>query len=124
MHRLPYTYGHTCRCKRLLHISEVLDRALAAVGLLLLLSTLLSFDLFKNFKNLLEMFYPWRDGDFRYFSLDRVAFSYYVNRDTLMCYHKASEAFLQRLMSLYVSSHYKVTLLSVFAHATAISITI
>lgn len=32
---------------------------------------------------------------------------YYVNRDTLFCYHKASEAFLQRLMSLYVSSHYK-----------------
>lgn len=34
--------------------------------------------------------------------------SYYVNRDTLFCYHKASEAFLQRLMSLYVASHYKV----------------
>ena len=33
---------------------------------------------------------------------------YYVNRDTLFSYHKASEAFLQRLMSLYVSSHYKV----------------
>ena len=33
--------------------------------------------------------------------------SYYVNRDTLFCYHKASEEFLQRLMSLYVSSHYK-----------------
>lgn len=32
---------------------------------------------------------------------------YYVNRDTLFCYHKASEAFLQRLMSLYVASHYK-----------------
>lgn len=32
---------------------------------------------------------------------------YYVNRDTLFCYHKASEAFLQQLMSLYVSSHYK-----------------
>ncbi|KAJ8252722.1 hypothetical protein COCON_G00220340 [Conger conger] len=32
---------------------------------------------------------------------------YYVNRDTLFCYHKASEAFLQRLMALYVSSHYK-----------------
>lgn len=35
---------------------------------------------------------------------------YYVNRDTLFCYHKASEAFLQRLMALYVASHYKVTL--------------
>uniref|UniRef100_A0A673HQD7 RNA cytidine acetyltransferase n=1 Tax=Sinocyclocheilus rhinocerous TaxID=307959 RepID=A0A673HQD7_9TELE len=33
--------------------------------------------------------------------------SYYVNRDTLFCYHKASEAFLQRLMALYVASHYK-----------------
>lgn len=34
---------------------------------------------------------------------------YYVNRDTLFCYHKASEAFLQRLMALYVASHYKNT---------------
>uniref|UniRef100_A0A452GXN6 RNA cytidine acetyltransferase n=1 Tax=Gopherus agassizii TaxID=38772 RepID=A0A452GXN6_9SAUR len=32
---------------------------------------------------------------------------YYVNRDTLFCYHKASEIFLQRLMALYVASHYK-----------------
>eukprot|EP00475_Leptophrys_vorax_P004586 TRINITY_DN12740_c0_g2_i1.p1 TRINITY_DN12740_c0_g2~~TRINITY_DN12740_c0_g2_i1.p1 ORF type:complete len:761 (-),score=225.24 TRINITY_DN12740_c0_g2_i1:25-2214(-) len=32
---------------------------------------------------------------------------YYVNRDTLFSYHRASEAFLQRMMSLYVSSHYK-----------------
>uniref|UniRef100_A0A4W4FB56 RNA cytidine acetyltransferase n=2 Tax=Electrophorus electricus TaxID=8005 RepID=A0A4W4FB56_ELEEL len=32
---------------------------------------------------------------------------YYVNRDTLFCYHKASETFLQRLMSLCVASHYK-----------------
>ncbi|XP_060695058.1 RNA cytidine acetyltransferase [Hemiscyllium ocellatum] len=32
---------------------------------------------------------------------------YYVNRDTLFCYHKASETFLHRLMSLYVASHYK-----------------
>ncbi|XP_077423794.1 RNA cytidine acetyltransferase isoform X2 [Vanacampus margaritifer] len=32
---------------------------------------------------------------------------YYVKRDTLFCYHKASEAFLQRLMALYVASHYK-----------------
>ncbi|KAL0273043.1 UNVERIFIED_CONTAM: hypothetical protein PYX00_005816 [Menopon gallinae] len=34
---------------------------------------------------------------------------YYINRDTLFCYHKASEAFLQRLVSLYVASHYKNT---------------
>ena len=33
--------------------------------------------------------------------------SYHVNRDTLFCYHAASEEFLQRLMSLYVASHYK-----------------
>ncbi|KAM9302263.1 RNA cytidine acetyltransferase [Gastrophryne carolinensis] len=32
---------------------------------------------------------------------------YYVNRDTLFCYSKASESFLQRLMALYVASHYK-----------------
>eukprot|EP01087_Luapelamoeba_hula_P013063 TRINITY_DN3711_c0_g1_i1.p1 TRINITY_DN3711_c0_g1~~TRINITY_DN3711_c0_g1_i1.p1 ORF type:complete len:1097 (+),score=223.23 TRINITY_DN3711_c0_g1_i1:342-3632(+) len=32
---------------------------------------------------------------------------YYVNRDTLFSYHKASETFLQRMMALYVSSHYK-----------------
>lgn len=35
---------------------------------------------------------------------------YYVNRDTLFCYHRASEVFLQRLMALYVASHYKVKL--------------
>ncbi|XP_007885821.1 RNA cytidine acetyltransferase [Callorhinchus milii] len=34
---------------------------------------------------------------------------YYVKRDTLFCYHKASEAFLQRMMALYVASHYKNT---------------
>lgn len=34
---------------------------------------------------------------------------YLVNRDTLFCYHRASEEFLQRLMSLYVASHYKNT---------------
>jgi N-acetyltransferase 10 len=34
---------------------------------------------------------------------------YYVNRDTLFSYNKASEVFLQRLMSLYVASHYKNT---------------
>ena len=33
---------------------------------------------------------------------------YYVNRDTLFSYHKASEGFLQRIWSLYVASHYKV----------------
>ncbi|XP_017775661.1 PREDICTED: RNA cytidine acetyltransferase isoform X2 [Nicrophorus vespilloides] len=32
---------------------------------------------------------------------------YYINRDTLFCYHRASEEFLQRLVSLYVASHYK-----------------
>jgi len=32
---------------------------------------------------------------------------YYVNRDTLFSYHKASESFLQRLIALFVSSHYK-----------------
>jgi len=32
---------------------------------------------------------------------------YHVNRDTLFSYNKISENFLQRLMSLYVSSHYK-----------------
>ncbi|KAJ3069222.1 N-acetyltransferase 10 [Podochytrium sp. JEL0797] len=32
---------------------------------------------------------------------------FYVNRDTLFSYHKVSEAFLQRMMSLYVASHYK-----------------
>jgi N-acetyltransferase 10 len=32
---------------------------------------------------------------------------YYVERDTLFSYHKASEAFLHRMMALYVSSHYK-----------------
>lgn len=32
---------------------------------------------------------------------------FYVNRDTLFSFHETSEAFLQRLMSLYVASHYK-----------------
>ncbi|KAL7297347.1 hypothetical protein TKK_0009737 [Trichogramma kaykai] len=32
---------------------------------------------------------------------------YYINRDTLFSYHKASEMFLQRMMALCVSSHYK-----------------
>lgn len=32
---------------------------------------------------------------------------YYVNRDTLFSYHKDSELFLQRMMDLYVASHYK-----------------
>jgi len=35
--------------------------------------------------------------------------SYCVTRDTLFSYHKASEEFLHRLMSLYVASHYKNT---------------
>jgi N-acetyltransferase 10 len=34
---------------------------------------------------------------------------YYIHRDTLFSYHKASEAFLHKLMALYVSSHYKNT---------------
>jgi N-acetyltransferase 10 len=34
---------------------------------------------------------------------------YYVNRDTLFSFHKASEAFLTNLMSIYVSAHYKNT---------------
>ncbi|KAK7267289.1 hypothetical protein RIF29_19956 [Crotalaria pallida] len=32
---------------------------------------------------------------------------YYVNRDTLFFYHRDSEIFLQRMMALYVASHYK-----------------
>lgn len=32
---------------------------------------------------------------------------YMVNRDTLFSYHPASERFLQRIMALYVASHYK-----------------
>ena len=34
---------------------------------------------------------------------------YYVERDTLFSGHPASESFLQRVMSLYVSSHYRNT---------------
>ncbi|KAK9245310.1 GNAT acetyltransferase 2-domain-containing protein [Lipomyces tetrasporus] len=34
---------------------------------------------------------------------------YYVNRDTLFSYHPVSEAFLHRMMALYVASHYKNT---------------
>ncbi|KAG5457516.1 MAG: N-acetyltransferase 10, partial [Olpidium bornovanus] len=34
---------------------------------------------------------------------------YHVNRDTLFSYHPVSEAFLQRMMALYVASHYKNT---------------
>ncbi|XP_038218935.1 RNA cytidine acetyltransferase [Zerene cesonia] len=30
-----------------------------------------------------------------------------VNRDALFCYHKAAEAFLHRLVAIYVASHYK-----------------
>ncbi len=32
---------------------------------------------------------------------------YYINRDTLFSYHRASESFLQRIVSLFVASHYK-----------------
>ncbi|KAK9836541.1 hypothetical protein WJX74_002758 [Apatococcus lobatus] len=34
---------------------------------------------------------------------------YYIERDTLFSYHKGSEAFLQRMMALYVASHYRNT---------------
>ncbi|KAF9354935.1 hypothetical protein BGX26_007187 [Mortierella sp. AD094] len=34
---------------------------------------------------------------------------FYVNRDTLFSYHPVSETFLQRMMALYVASHYKNT---------------
>jgi len=34
--------------------------------------------------------------------------AFYLNRDALFSYDKASEAFLQRIMALMVSSHYKV----------------
>lgn len=34
---------------------------------------------------------------------------YHVNRDTLFSYHRAAEVFLQRMMALYVASHYKNT---------------
>ncbi|KAI9099827.1 GNAT acetyltransferase 2-domain-containing protein [Phlyctochytrium arcticum] len=34
---------------------------------------------------------------------------YYVNRDTLFSFHAVSEAFLQKMMALYVASHYKNT---------------
>ncbi len=30
-----------------------------------------------------------------------------LSRDTLFSYHRASESFLQRIVSLFVSSHYK-----------------
>ena len=32
---------------------------------------------------------------------------FYVSRDTLFSYHPASEVFLQRMMALYIASHYK-----------------
>uniref|UniRef100_A0A158PAI7 RNA cytidine acetyltransferase n=1 Tax=Angiostrongylus cantonensis TaxID=6313 RepID=A0A158PAI7_ANGCA len=32
---------------------------------------------------------------------------YFVNRDTLFSFHKASEAFLQQVMAIYVAAHYK-----------------
>uniref|UniRef100_A0AC35U057 RNA cytidine acetyltransferase n=1 Tax=Rhabditophanes sp. KR3021 TaxID=114890 RepID=A0AC35U057_9BILA len=34
---------------------------------------------------------------------------YYVNKDTLFSYHKSSEAFLNTIMAIYVSAHYKNT---------------
>ena len=34
---------------------------------------------------------------------------YYVNRDTLFSYHSATESFLNKIMNIFVSSHYKNT---------------
>jgi N-acetyltransferase 10 len=34
---------------------------------------------------------------------------YFVNRDTLFSYHSATEKFLTKIMSIFVSSHYKNT---------------
>ena len=34
---------------------------------------------------------------------------YFVNRDTLFSYHPSSERFLNKLMTIFVSSHYKNT---------------
>jgi len=34
---------------------------------------------------------------------------YFVNRDTLFSYHPSSEEFLNKLMTIFVSSHYKNT---------------
>ena len=34
---------------------------------------------------------------------------YYVNRDSLFSHHELSEGFLQRIMALFVASHYKNT---------------
>ncbi len=39
----------------------------------------------------------------------RLLSRYYVNRDTLFSFHRASEQFLSNLMSIYVSAHYKNT---------------
>ena len=36
---------------------------------------------------------------------------YYVDRDALFSFRKLSEAFLQKLMALYTSAHYKVSCL-------------
>lgn len=32
---------------------------------------------------------------------------FYIDRDSLFSYHQAAETFLQKLVSIYVSSHYK-----------------
>ena len=34
---------------------------------------------------------------------------YFVNRDTLFSYHAATETFLNKIMNIFVSSHYKNT---------------
>ena len=68
----------------------------------------------KKKKNLTPLFPPL----FSSFLLPKVQSScphpskcelYYVNRDTLFSFHKTSETFLEHMMALYVSSHYKNT---------------
>ena len=34
---------------------------------------------------------------------------YFVNRDTLFSYHSSTEKFLNKIMNIFVSSHYKNT---------------
>jgi tRNA(Met) C34 N-acetyltransferase TmcA len=43
---------------------------------------------------------------------------FYVNREQLFSYNKVSEAFLQRVMALFVSSHYKVSICTLWAHVS------
>ena len=64
--------------------------------------------------------YPLSNFYFLYMTL-MASFRYYVNRDTLFSYHKASEVFLQRLMALYVASHYKVVIAKLCVNSKDIS---